>query len=242
MKAMIFAAGLGTRLRPLTDERPKALVQIGGMTLLEAAIRRLKRFGCREILVNIHHLGEQIVSFLANHQDFGISIAVSDERDKLLDTGGGLKKAAWFFQDAPFIIHNVDVLSDIDLQALYAAHQQSGAIATLAVRRRSSSRYLLFDTANRLAGWRHAATGRERICREVPEYVPLAFSGIYVLSPDIFRYMPGSEVFSIIDVLLEAGRDRQVMAFQHDDSLWLDVGKPAALPQAQELIKGIPLE
>jgi NDP-sugar pyrophosphorylase family protein len=242
MKAMIFAAGLGTRLRPLTDERPKALINVGGMPLLEIAIRRLKYFGCRDILINIHHFGQQVLDFLEGRQYFGINIQVSDERAKLLDTGGGLKKASWFFQAEPFLIHNADIISDIDLGALYEAHRQSSALATLAVRQRPSSRCLLFDAGGRLAGWRHTAEGRERICREAAVYTPLAFSGIYALSPAIFQYMPeGEEAFSIIDVFLAAGQHERIMAYRHDDSLWLDVGKPAALEQAQILINSIPL-
>ena len=151
MKAMIFAAGLGTRLRPLTENKPKALVEVGGKSLLEITIRRLKYFGVREVVVNIHHFGELIIDFLEQHSYFGIHITISDERGLLLDTGGGLQKAAPHFQDAPFLVHNVDILSDIGLRGLYQAHLASGALATLAVRDRQSSRHLLFDDAGRLA-------------------------------------------------------------------------------------------
>ena len=241
MKAMLFAAGLGTRLRPLTNDKPKALVEVGGMPLLEIAIRRLMYFGCRDIMVNIHHFGQQILDFLEANENFGVNITVSDERNQLLDTGGGLKKAAWFFQDAPFLVHNTDILSNIDLRALFQAHLLEAPLATLSVRKRQTSRYLLFDEGGRLSGWRHARTGEERICRPAAHYHPLAFSGIYVLSPGIFSYMPDEEVFSIIDVFLQAGQTETLLAYRHDDSLWLDVGKPAALEQAQQVIGEIAL-
>lgn len=238
---MIFAAGLGTRLRPLTENRPKALLEVDGKALLEITIRRLKHFGIREVVVNIHHFGELILGFLERHQHFGIDISISDERRLLLDTGGGLKKASAHFQDAPFLVHNVDILSSIDLQELYEAHLASGALATLAVRGRPSSRHLLFDEQGRLAGWRHNRTGEQRISRPAQEYTPLAFSGIYVLSPRIFQFMPGQDVFSIIDVFLEAAKRETLLAFRHDESLWLDVGKAEALEKAEALIKGITL-
>lgn len=241
MKAMIFAAGLGTRLRPLTENKPKALVEIGGKTLLELTIRRLKYFGIREVVINIHHFGELILDFLEQHQHFGIDIAISDERGLLLDTGGGLLKAAPHFKNAPFLVHNVDILSDIDIPALYQSHLASGALATLAVRDRPSSRHLLFDEAGRLAGWRHNRTGEERISRRAARYRPLAFSGIYALSPRIFEFMPPGPVFSIIDVFLEAAKSESLPAYRHDDSLWLDVGKPATLEKAEILVKAIPL-
>ena len=241
MKAMIFAAGLGTRLRPITENKPKALVEVGGKTLLEITIRRLKYFGVREAVVNIHHFGEQVIDFLEQHRSFGIDITISDERGLLLDTGGGLQKTAPHFQSAPFLVHNVDILSNIDLRALYAAHLASGALATLAVRDRPSSRHLLFDESGFLAGWRNNRTGEERISRSSAELKPLAFSGLYVLSPRIFKFMPPGPVFSIIDVFLEAAKSEGLMAYRHDDSFWLDVGKMAALEEAENLIKDIPL-
>ena len=238
MKAMIFAAGLGTRLRPLTNDRPKALVEIGGVPLLELAIRRLKHFGYDDILVNIHHFGQQIIDFLEKRQYFGIRITLSDERDKLLDTGGGLKKAAPFFDDgAPFLLYNTDVLSDIDLRALRAAHLQKHALATLAVRQRETSRYLLFDDTLQLCGWQNARSGETRLSQDKAGLAPLAFSGIHVLSPEIFTFMPdGQSVFSIIDVYLEAAKTAAVYGYRHDGSFWLDVGKHPALARAEQLL------
>ena len=238
---MIFAAGLGTRLRPLTDDRPKALVEVGGMPLLEIAIRRLKYYGIQQLAINVHHFAEQVAAFLKSREYFGIDIHISDERGLLLDTGGGLQKLAPFFRESPFLVHNVDILSDVNLNGLYQAHLSSGALATLAVRQRESSRHLLFDEQGMLAGWRHNRTGEERISRQVPSYQPLAFSGIYMLSPDIFQFMPPGPVFSIIDVFLEAAKEERLEAFRHDESLWLDVGKPDALQSAEQLINNIPL-
>jgi NDP-sugar pyrophosphorylase family protein len=233
---MIFAAGLGTRLRPLTDTRPKALAEVNGAPLLEIAIRRLQRAGVREMIINIHYLGGQIVNFLERKAFPGLHIAISDERDLLLDTGGGLKKAAWFFDDGqPFIVYNADVLTTLDLRAMYDDHAASGAIATLAVRERASSRAFLFDAEGRLSGWRNTATGAERICRHAETLYPLAFSGIHVIHPRLFDHMPAQDVFSIVDVYLDVAARESILAWRHNADLWLDVGKPEQLARAQEL-------
>ncbi len=164
MKALIFAAGLGTRLRPLTNDHPKALVEVHGITLLEVAIRRLVAAGCEELIVNVHHYAEQVIDFIEKNGQFGIRIAISDERERLLDTGGGLKKAAWFFDDGqPFLACNADVLTDMDLAHFYQKHLETGVLATLAVRRRTTSRYFLFDEKMRLAGWQNAKTGEDKL-------------------------------------------------------------------------------
>lgn len=233
MKAMIFAAGLGTRLQPLTNDRPKALVEVGGYPLLEITMRRLLAFGYDEIVVNVHHFADQVEAFLQSKQYFGASVHISDERDQLLDTGGGLKKAAtWLRGKESFLVHNTDVLTNLDLHAFRRAHEAGGAMATLAVRNRSTSRYLLFDEAGLLSGWRNTKTGEEKISRKVVATVPLAFSGIQYIHPRLFDYMTENEAFSIIDVYLEAARTAKVAGFRHDDSQWLDVGKPEALAPA----------
>jgi NDP-sugar pyrophosphorylase family protein len=262
MKAMLFAAGLGTRLRPLTNDRPKALVEVNGVTLLEIAIRRLIGAGCREIIVNVHHFAEQIIDFIEKNGEFGIQIAVSDEREQLLDTGGGLKKAAWFFDDGqPFLVCNADVLTDMDLAHFYQKHLESHAIATLAVRRRTTSRYFLFDEKMRLCGWQNAKTGEERIVGSpqlavaplqsfnpsIPQFLnpsipqslnPLAFSGIHAISPALFNWMPAAEgPFSIIDVYLEAAQTGLILGLDHSADEWLDVGKPEALETAAAFLK-----
>ncbi len=241
MKAMIFAAGLGTRLRPLTENRPKALVEVSGLSLLEFSIRRLKLFGFREIIINIHYHGDQIVAFLQQNENFGIHIEVSDERDLLLDTGGGLKKAAWFLKDAPFLVYNADILSDLDLGKLYETHLANDHLATLAVQQRDTSRAFLFDENGLLCGWQNAATGAVKHSRPAATTTPLAFSGIHVLSPEIFTFMPEAvPVFSIVDVYLKAAASHPIAAYPHD-SRWVDVGKISELEKAAGVIHQIPI-
>jgi len=227
MKAMIFAAGLGTRLRPITEKCPKALVEIGGYTLLELVIRKLKHFGFDEIIINVHHFANQIVDFLAAKHNFGIHIEISDETDLLLDTGGGLKKAAHFFADGkPFLVHNVDILSDINLLNLYNAHLQHNSLATLAVRKRDGSRFFLFNNELHLCGWANFATGEKRLCTTAEnELFPLAFSGIHVVEPRIFDSISENGVFSIVDVYLRLANNNKIKAYSHDSSSWNDVGK-----------------
>lgn len=238
---MLFAAGLGTRLRPLTDDRPKALVPVDGIPLLELSLRKLKYYGFLEVVVNIHHFGEKIIDFLEEHHNFGLQIHLSDERELLLDTGGGIKKAAEWLSEGPFLVHNTDIISDLDLDALYRYHLANDALATLAVRDRPSSRALLFDDQNVLCGWRNDRTGEVRMCRDCHAPASLAFSGIHVLSPQIFELMPKKKVFSIIDVYLQAGRRYDIRAFRHDEGFWFDVGKVPELKRAAPYVKELPL-
>jgi NDP-sugar pyrophosphorylase family protein len=234
MKAMILAAGLGTRLRPLTDERPKALVETGGRTLLEITLARLRAFGISEAIINVHHFADMIVEYLRANGNFGMRIAVSRE-EVLLDTGGGLKRAAWFFREPPqepFLLHNVDVLSTIDLRRMAQFHAQSQALATLAVQERESSRYLLFDEALQLCG-RRREQGTESVRASQPLRA-LAFSGIHVISPRIFEMMEDG-VYSIISSYLQlAGRGEKILAFRADEFYWRDLGKPEDLKEAGE--------
>src|SRR5579863_2260173 len=184
MKAMILAAGLGTRLRPLTDKKPKALVEVCGHTLLEITLSRLRTFGFQEVIVNVHHFADVVVAYLKTHDNFGMHIEISRE-DLLLDTGGGLKKAAWFFlegPDEPFLLHNVDVLSDIDLARMLRVHREADALATLAVQRRDSSRQLLFGEAGQLCGRRKGTGVDDEILLPSDALKPLAFCGIHVIS------------------------------------------------------------
>ncbi|NTV45677.1 MAG: nucleotidyltransferase family protein [Chlorobiales bacterium] len=243
MRAMIFAAGLGTRLHPITETRPKALVEVGGITLLETAIKTLLKFGFTDIIVNVHHFAEQIVGFLAANRNFGANITISDETDQLLDTGGGLKKASWFFNDSkPFLVYNVDILTNLDLGALYRAHECSGAIATLAIRNRPSSRYLLFDELDSdhsltLCGWKNSKKNEIKIARPSKgELKELAFSGIHIIDPSLFELIKETGKFSIIDVYLKVAEAHLIQGYLHDKSLWLDVGKPDSLSKASELL------
>lgn len=232
MKAMILAAGLGTRLRPLTDDRPKALVEVGGRTMLEIALDRLREFGIRDVIVNVHHFADMVVECLATHQNFGMKVVISREED-LLDTGGGLKKAAWFFLDSgsdpdePFVLHNVDVISDIDLGLMARVHAENHALATLAVQERETSRYLLFDESNHLCGRRAGRNGASELVRDVQPTQALAFSGVHVISPRLLGMISEEGAFSIITTYLRlASEGVNIAAFRADEYSWMDLGKP----------------
>lgn len=240
MKAMVLAAGLGTRLRPLTDDRPKALVTVAGRTLLEIALVRLRGFGVREVVVNAHHYAEMIVAYLAAHGNFGMRVEVSRE-ETLLDTGGGLQKAAGFFleqSNEPFLVHNVDVISTIDLARLAAFHREQGALATLAVAEREASRLLLFDQAGQLCGRRAKKDAEAELVRPAEETQALAFAGIHVVSPRIFALMGEEGAFSIIDAYLRlAAQGEKVMAFRADGAYWRDLGRPESVAAAEKDIQ-----
>lgn len=233
MKAMILAAGLGTRLRPLTDDRPKALVEVAGRTLLEITLARLRAFGVREVIVNAHHFADQMLEYLEARRNFGMRIEVSRE-DILLDTGGGLKNAAWFFlessadREQPFLLHNVDVLSTIDFARMVRFHINQNALATLAVQNRRTSRPLLFDKQGLFRG-RATESAPPAGCEA------LAFSGVHVLSPRIFAKMKEDGMFSIIDVYARlAAEGEKIVAFRADDAYWRDLGRPENILQATQ--------
>jgi len=237
MKAMVLAAGLGTRLRPLTNDRPKALVTVAGRTLLEITLERLRAFGITAAIVNTHHHAEMIADYLAAHAHFGMRIEISREQD-LLDTGGGLKQAAWFFledeSEQPFLLHNVDVISNIDLGALLRFHKQQNALATLAVQDRATSRYLLFDEEARLCGRRAGVDGEPELVRPVARPQALAFSGIHAISPRIFAKLQEQGAFSIVSAYLRlAGEGETIAAFRADEYRWRDLGRPEHLAQAE---------
>jgi NDP-sugar pyrophosphorylase family protein len=241
MKAMIFAAGLGTRLKPITDNIPKALVPITNKPLLEHVICKLKAAGFDEIIVNVHHFPDQIIDFLKSKNNFDIRIEVSDERDQLLDTGGGIYKAKWFFDDGqPFLVHNVDILSNLDLNKLYNEHCKSGSLATLVVSRRDTFRYLLFNDDKRLVGWINEKTCETKPIRftDISGFNKLAFSGIQMLSPDVFDLMEELKPkFPIMDFYLSNARSHLLRAFVPDDFHMLDVGKLDVLDKAEQFIR-----
>jgi len=243
MKAMILAAGLGTRLRPLTSDRPKALVEIGGRSLLEITLSRLRTFGVGEVIVNVHHFADVVVDYLKANNKFGMRIEVSREK-ALLDTGGGLKKAAWFFlQDSsgleePFVLHNVDVISTIDLERMRQSHIERGALATLAVQERETSRYLLFDEQQDLCGRRTGGDGASKLVRPAQRVEALAFSGIHIVSPRIFSMLSEEGAFSIIDSYLRlAAQGEEILAFRADKYCWRDLGRPENVAQAEQDFK-----
>lgn len=240
MKALIFAAGLGTRLKPLTNNMPKAMVPIAGKPLIEHVILKLKQAGFDEIIINVHHFADQIISFVKENNSFGVRIEFSDEKDQLLETGGGIKKAAHFFDDEkPFLVHNVDILSDIDLNAMYNTHIKKGSIATLLVSERKTSRYLLFNKEMRLEGWVNEKTGETKPLNKkiVPEdYHKLAFSGIHILSPTIFSEMKEWDgKFSIIDFYLSISEHKSILAYKAENLKMVDVGKLGSLQKAEAL-------
>lgn len=242
MKAMIFAAGLGTRLRPLTDDRPKALVEAGGRTLLDLSLARLRSFEIFEVIINTHHHGEMIADYLNAHGNFGMSIALSPE-PVLLETGGGLKKAASYFLgstqgQADFLVHNVDVLSTIDIPQMIRQHTATDALATLAVQSRATARPLLFDSAGQLCG--REISGETQMVRPAANPQPQAFSGIHILSTRIFQKLTEQGVFSIIDAYLRlAAEGENILAFQAGDAYWRDLGRPESIEQAgQDIATG----
>ncbi len=231
MKAMILAAGLGTRLRPLTDTKPKALIEVDNLPLIEHVLRKLIAAGISEVIINVHHFQEQIKDFLAARNNFGITVAYSEE-PVLLDTGGGLKQAGRFFSDGePFLLHNVDILSDIDLQAMLEVSRSQKSLALLAVNDRKTSRYFLFDDQNVLCGWRSTTEPREIVTREPKGTLrPLAFCGIHALSPAILNKLTEEGSFSIVDSYLRlAGEGEEILAFRADQFEWRDVGRIAHL-------------
>jgi NDP-sugar pyrophosphorylase family protein len=238
VKAMVLAAGLGTRLRPLTDNRPKALVELSGRTLLEITLSRLRSFGVTEVIINVHHFADLVTNYLKAHNNFGMRIEISRE-DVLLDTGGGLKKAASFFLedssrlDEPFLLHNVDVISNIDLRRMIQFHTENHALATLAVQSRETSRRLLFDDHLQLCGRRAGRDHEPEIVRPSAHLDPLAFSGIHVLSPRLLPMLSEEGIFSIIPSYLRlAAQGEKILAFRADAYYWRDLGRPADLAQA----------
>ena len=237
MKAMVLAAGLGTRLRPLTNDRPKALVEVAGYTLLEITLRRLSSFGIREVIVNVYHFADMVVDYLRKNANFGMHVEISREDNLLLDTGGGLKQASWFLlqngnANEPFLLHNVDVISTIDLGRMVQWHRANDALATLAVQQRETSRYLLFDEHSQLCG-RQIGRNETQMVRPAKETIPLAFSGVHVISPEFLPLMIEQGVFSIITTYLRlAAEGHRIQAFRADEYYWRDLGKPENLSQA----------
>lgn len=237
-KAMIFSAGLGTRFKPWTDHHPKALALINGRSLLQRNIEYLQQFGIYDVVVNVHHFADQIIGALDTNKGWGSSISISDETDEVLETGGGLIKARRLLDGGPFVAMNVDILTNLDLNALIRDHFQYRALATLAVTQRETSRYFLFDEESRLRGWKNIKTGAERWAGEVPflgAVNPRAFSGIHVIDPALFPVMRQSGKFSMVDVYLEVGASHIIRGYDHSGGLLIDVGKPESAEMAAGL-------
>ena len=241
MNAFIFAAGLGTRLKPLTDTMPKALVPVAGKPLLAHVVEKLKAAGCKKIVINIHHFGDMIMDYVKSQNNFGIDIVFSDEREMLLETGGAIKHAVQLLGDEPFLIHNVDILSNVDIEALWNEHLNSGSAATLLVSKRSSSRALLFSPDGNLTAWTNKTTGEVKTPYEsvdIASLEELAFSGIHVFSPSLFKYFSEyPEKFSIIDFYLNTCKAEKIKAYTQEGLQLLDVGKLDSLEKAEEFVR-----
>lgn len=248
MKAMVLAAGLGTRLRPLTNDRPKALVEVSGRTMLEITLARLREFGIQDVIINVHHFADKLLDYLKAANNFGMRVEISRE-DILLDTGGGLKQAGWFFTegssadantgsantDAAFILHNVDIISNIDLRQMLQFHNDHQAIATLAVQDRATSRYLIFNDEHELCGRRTVSEQKTEMVRSARQTKEVAFTGVHIISPRIFPLLKEEGVFSIIPAYLRlAQQGEKILAFNADKYYWRDLGKPEHIRQAEK--------
>jgi N-acetyl-alpha-D-muramate 1-phosphate uridylyltransferase len=224
MKAMILAAGLGSRLKPFTEKHPKALYPVNGKSLLQRNVEYLKAAGVTDIIVNVHHFADQIIAVIKENNGWGCNVVISDETNEVLETGGGLKKAAQFFENdtEPFLLMNADMLTDLDISKMKTVHTQNNGLATVAVTNRATSRYLLFNKSNMLCGWLNEKTGEQKGITGSKK----AFSGIHIISPKIFSLITGSGKFSMIDLYLRLATTQTIMAFDHSDGKLIDVGKP----------------
>ena len=238
MKAMLLAAGLGTRLKPFTDKHPKALAVVNGKTILQRNIEYLQTFGVTDFIINVHHFANQIKDYLKQHNYFNINIIISDESDAVLETGGGLKKASWFLQgDDSFFLMNVDILTTADLLKMILQHAEQKPLATLAVSDRLSSRCFLFNEANELCGWRNTQSGEEKISKTAEVYYPFSFSGIHLIHPSLLTMIRQEGKFSMVDVYLDLAKREQIVAFDHSGSLLMDVGKPERIVEAEKYFR-----
>jgi NDP-sugar pyrophosphorylase family protein len=235
IQGMIFAAGLGTRFKPWTDKHPKALAVVNGKSLLQRNIEYLQQYGITNVVVNVHHFADQITNALEKNKGWGSSITISDETDMVLETGGGLKKAAPLFTSDTIVVINVDILTDLNLGNLIAFHQQHNPISTLAITNRTTSRYFLFDENDTLCGWRNTKTNEEKIARAASEYIPKAFSGIHVISNKLLSLIQLEGKFSIVDTYLELAPSYLIKGYDHSGSRFIDVGKPDSVAKAEVL-------
>ncbi len=237
MKAMLLAAGLGTRLKPFTDKHPKALVLVNGKSLLQRNIEYLQSYGFDEIIINVHHFADQIINIIQQNKGWGATISISDEQNEVLETGGGLLKAAHFFNNSnePFLLMNVDILTDLNLHQMLAFHQTENPLATLAIRNRDTSRYLMFNEANRLIGWKNISTNETKQVLASDHPSLFAFSGIQIISPVFFEKVKMTGKFSMIDAYLKLATDNIIKGFDHSNSKMIDVGKPESIEKAEKL-------
>lgn len=236
MKAMIFAAGLGTRFKPWTDSHPKALALVNGKSLLQRNVEYLASYGIDHIVVNVHHFADQVIEAIMKNKGWGCEIAISDERDKLLDTGGGLLKAREFFTPGqPFLTCNADILTDLDINKLVAFHEEKKSLISFGITDRKTSRYLLFDENSRLCGWRNTRTGEEKIVVKKKELVQKAYSCVVIFEYEIFDLIKFDGVFSLIDVYLSLAADHLITGYDHTGDRFADVGKPDSIVAAEAI-------
>jgi MurNAc alpha-1-phosphate uridylyltransferase len=235
VKAMIFAAGLGTRFKPWTDSHPKALALVNGKSLLQRNIEYLRQYEIRDVVVNIHHFPEQVKEEIEKNKGWGSNVMISDESDELLETGGGLLKAKSFLSDDSFLTINVDILTDVNLKYFLAKHQQENSLITVAVSDRKTSRYLLFNKYNRLVGWRNTKTGEEKIAIHPKDMFEKAYSGLAIFEPSVFDLIPFTGKFSLIDVYLALAPENKIAGFDHSGEKIIDVGKPESVASAEQM-------
>ena len=241
MKAMIFAAGLGTRFKPWTDTHPKALALVNGKSLLQLNIEYLQQYGVKDVVVNVHHFPEQIIEAIKKNNGWGSNIVISDETDELLETGGGLMKAKQFLDgDKPFISLNVDILTNLNLNKLMAFHQQHKPLVTFGVTNRKSSRVLLFDENNRLCGWKNLQTGETKLAIDKPNLKEMAYSCVVIYEPEIFSLIKQEGKFSIMDSYLDLAAEHVILGYDHSGDKLVDVGKPESVAIAEKLFVPIP--
>jgi NDP-sugar pyrophosphorylase family protein len=237
MKAMILAAGLGTRLKPFTDFHPKALAPVHGKPVLAWTIDYLYQYGVRDIIINVHHFADQIISFVNEFERPGLQLSISDEQDAVLETGGGLKKASWFFNNGePFILMNADILTTMPLHEFIDFHYRNKGLVSLAVSKRESSRCFLFNAENQLCGWRNKLKNETKYSRNTEhDLVEMAFGGIHIINPAFFKYLTQEGKFSIVDTYLEVAKTETILGFDHSAYTLLDIGKPESLLLAETM-------
>ena len=235
MKAMIFSAGLGTRFKPWTDSHPKALALVNGKTLLERNIKYLQQYEIKDVVVNVHHFPEQIIEAIDKNNGWGSNVMISNEKDEVLETGGGLLKARDHLGTESFLTINVDILTELNLNYFLSYHQQQNSLITLAVSDRKTSRYLLFNKYNRLCGWRNIKTGDEKIVIKARDIFEKAYSGLALFEPAVFDLIPFTGKFSLIDVYLALAQEYKIGGFDHTGEKLIDVGKPESVTIAEQM-------
>lgn len=238
LRAMIFAAGLGTRFKPWTDQHPKALALVNGKSLLQRNIEYFQQYGITEVVVNVHHFADQIIAAVEKNNGWGSKVFISDESGEVLETGGGLMKARNLLEsEKPFLTTNVDILTNLNLNALYQFHQEHKPLISFAVTNRTTSRYLLFDDADRLCGWKNTKTGEERIVLQREALTPKAYSCVVVFEPQVFSLIRQKGKFSLIETYLDLAPTHPIFGYDHSGDVLVDVGKPESVAIAEQYFK-----